>query len=234
MNAPYSQEALDAVAAELARQDDRSPGLMDIKAASEILAAAVTAERKAYPMRKMPMSGLPIEPVGITDEEWARRHLEHNLKSAARGDPEDWHRSDMLPDPEPSKTAREERESENMAAPMPPEYEAAHAFMSSLFGPDSYTPDSIGQLVEVFIPCLRIMVTRGYDPSGGLWRRAGILGIIWDVRKKFERLWYRTWTLGKRHDDSGFDLINFTGMLLRAEPDSRFGDAGEPAEPRTF
>jgi hypothetical protein len=117
----------------------------------------------------------------------------------------------------------------NLEAPVSPEYAAAHAFMGKVFGQDAYTPDAVGQLVEVFIPCLRIMVERGYEPNGELWRRAGVLGIIWDVRKKFERLWYRTWTLGKRHDDSGFDLINFTGMLLRVNPDSRFGDAGEPA-----
>ena len=169
---------------------------------------------------RKPMSGLP-------DEDTARKI--HDLRSAARGDPEDWHRQDMLPDPEPSEIARDEWESENMVNPMPNEYKAAHEFLSSLFGPDGYTPDSVGQLVEVFIPCLRIMTGRPYEPTGALWRRAGILGIIWDVRKKFERLWYRTWTEGNRHDDSGFDLINFTGFLLRSDPDSRFGDAGEPA-----
>ena len=159
-----------------------------------------------------PMSGLPAD----AQIEQAKR----NLQAAIRGD-DAWRHPDVYPEDEPV----------NMAAPMPEIYKHAHAFMSGVFGEDSYTPDSVGQLVEVFVPCLRIMVERGYEPTGGLWRKAGVLGIIWDVRKKFERLWFRTWTQGKRHDDSGFDLINFTGMLLRADPDSRFGDAGEPAGP---
>jgi hypothetical protein len=169
------------------------------------------------------MSGLPIEPVTTSDEEWAERHRQHEekLRSAARGDPDQWRHPDLNP----------EDENVNMVAPTPAIYKHAHAFMAAVFGEDQYTPDSVGQLVEVFTPCLRIMVERGYEPTGALWRQAGVLGIIWDVRKKFERLWFRTWTQGKRHDDSGFDLINFTGMLLRAEPDSRFGDAGEPAPP---
>jgi hypothetical protein len=104
---------------------------------------------------------------------------------------------------------------------------AAEEFMNKM-GMEP-TPDALSQLLEAFVPCLRIMCERGYEPSGALWRKAGILGIIWDVRKKFERLWYRTWTLGIRHDDSAFDLMNYVGMLVRADPNSRFGDAGEPA-----
>jgi hypothetical protein len=159
------------------------------------------------------MSGLPAD----VQIEQAKSHLQ----AYVRGDPDEWRHPDL----------NQEDENVNMVAPTPAIYKHAHAFMSAVFGEDGYTPDSVGQLVDVFVPCLRIMVERGYEPTGGLWRKAGVLGIIWDVRKKFERLWFRTWTQGKRHDDSGFDLINFTGMLLRAEPDSRFGDAGEPAPP---
>jgi len=164
------------------------------------------------------MSGLPIPEMPDLDT------IKENLKSAARGD-DAWRHpdlTDVLPD----------REEVNMAAPIPVEYEAAHEFMAKLFGPEGYTPDSVGQLVQVFVPCLRIMVERGYEPHGRLWQRAGVLGTIWDVRKKFERFWFRTWTLGVRHDDSGFDLINHTGFTMRADPDSRFGDAGEPAMPK--
>lgn len=145
----------------------------------------------------------------------------HKLQATIRGDDE-W-----------SDTVGPNDDIMNMAAPTPEIYKHAHAFMSAVFGNDGYTPDSVGQLVDVFVPCLRIMVERGYEPTGALWRKAGVLGIIWDVRKKFERLWFRTWTQGIRHDDSGFDLINFTGMLMRADPNSRFGDAGEPAPPES-
>jgi hypothetical protein len=89
------------------------------------------------------------------------------------------------------------------------------------------TPDATGQLVEVFLPCLAIMCQRGYDPNGGTWRKSGRLGALSDVRKKFERLWERMWINGKRHDDSAFDLINFTGFLLRSEREG-FGEWGTP------
>jgi hypothetical protein len=171
------------------------------------------------------MSGLP----GI-DRDAVEKKVIDDLRSAARGDPDEWRHPDLHEDGGWPITG-DDPEAMNMVAPTPEIYKHAHAFMAAVFGEDSYTPDSVGQLVDVFVPCLRIMVERGYEPTGGLWRKAGVLGIIWDVRKKFERLWFRTWTQGKRHDDSGFDLINFTGMLLRAEPDSRFGDAGEPAPP---
>jgi hypothetical protein len=156
------------------------------------------------------MAGLPDDTPDLTGTiEDAKRELQ----AAIRGD-DLWRHPDMI-----------------AAEPMPEIYIHAHAFMAAVFGEDNYTPDSIGQLVDVFVPCLRIMVERGYEPTGALWRQAGVLGIIWDVRKKFERLWYRTWTEGRRHDDSGFDLINFVAMLLRADPNSRFGNAGEPAPP---
>jgi hypothetical protein len=151
----------------------------------------------------------------------AIERFKQDAQATLRGD-DRWRHPDLYP-------ANEEV---NMEAPAPEIYKHAHAFMEAVFGEDAYTPDSIGQLVEVFYPCLRIMVERGYEPTGALWRRAGILGTIWDVRKKFERFWFRTWTLGIRHDDSGFDLINHTAFALRIDPDSRFGDAGEPASPR--
>ena len=179
-----------------------------------------------------PMSGLPADtdpdhaPAGLADTPdltGAIEEAKEQLRAAVRGD-DAWRHPDVY-----DEESAMQMYSENMAAPAPEVYKYAHTFMTSLFGEDQYTPDSVGQLVEVFVPCLRVMVERGYEPTGALWRKAGVLGIIWDVRKKFERLWFRTWTQGKRHDDSGFDLINFTGMLLRADPDSRFGDAGEPA-----
>ncbi len=89
------------------------------------------------------------------------------------------------------------------------------------------TPDAVGQLAEVFLPCLRIVCERGYDPNGGTWRPAGRLGMLTEVRKKFDRLWDRAWKNGKNHDDSAIDLINVLGFYLRADRE-RFGDWGEP------
>jgi hypothetical protein len=57
------------------------------------------------------------------------------------------------------------------------------------------TPDAISQLVEVFVPCLRIMCERGYADDGSTWQAAGRLGILADIRKKFTRLWRDGWML---------------------------------------
>lgn len=89
------------------------------------------------------------------------------------------------------------------------------------------TPDAIAQLSEVFLPCLEIMCERPWDPNGGTWRKSGWLGIMTDVRKKFERLWERAWRHGERHDDSIIDLINYLGFLRRSGA-SRWGEWGKP------
>ena len=93
------------------------------------------------------------------------------------------------------------------------------------------TPDAIDQLVRVFVPCLEIMCTRPWEPDGGTWRKSGVLGILTDCKKKFERLWERGWKHGKRHDDSALDLINYLGMYLRSE-DNGWGEWGEPGRPQ--
>jgi hypothetical protein len=93
------------------------------------------------------------------------------------------------------------------------------------------TPDAMDQLVEVFLPCLAIMCQRPWDPQGGTWKKSGIFGVMTDTRKKFERFWERLWVHGKRHDDSGYDLINYVGMVMRADPYSGWGQWGAPANP---
>lgn len=102
---------------------------------------------------------------------------------------------------------------------------AARAFMHAC-GVEA-TPDAVEQLTEVFLPCLQIMCERPWDPNGGTWRKSGWLGIMTDVRKKFERLWERAWQHGERHDDSILDLINYLGFLRRSKK-SRWGAWGEP------
>lgn len=89
------------------------------------------------------------------------------------------------------------------------------------------TPDAVRQLSQVFLPCLKIMSERPWDPEGDTWRRSGIMGILTDIRKKFERLWERGWKKGQRHDDSAYDLINYVGMYLRSRDDD-WGEWGQP------
>src|SRR5215471_9681529 len=56
------------------------------------------------------------------------------LRAAVRGD-DAWRYPDLV-----------DAEEINEAAPMPIEYQAAHDFLSAIFGPDGYTPDAVGQL----------------------------------------------------------------------------------------
>jgi hypothetical protein len=109
---------------------------------------------------------------------------------------------------------------------------AAEEFMNKM-GMEP-TPDALGQLLEVFVPCLRIMCDQKGHPwpkDGAMWRKSGILPVMIFLKAKFERYWYRTWIQGIRHDDSGFDGINFWGFSIRAARDSRFGELGEPGGP---
>lgn len=109
------------------------------------------------------------------------------------------------------------------------EKKAARDFMTAC-GVE-YTQDAVDQLALVFLPCLRIMCDREGHPwagDGSTWRESGIFGVLTDARRKWGRFWYRTWTMGKRHDDSGLDLINFVGFVMRADPNSRWNEWGEP------
>jgi hypothetical protein len=90
------------------------------------------------------------------------------------------------------------------------------------------TPDAVDQLVEAFLPALRIMIERGYDPTGKTWRDGGWRGLVYELRKKIDRLWYRSW-LGRQFDKDMYDVINYAGFYIRlkchGEP---WGTKGEP------
>lgn len=108
---------------------------------------------------------------------------------------------------------------------------AARDFMVACGIPNP-TPDAISQLLEAFLPALKIMCdpSHPWDPGGATWRQSGVLGILTDCKKKFERLWERGWKHGKRHDDSAFDLLNFVGFYLRSA-DNGWGEWGNPKVP---
>jgi hypothetical protein len=161
---------------------------------------------------------IPVPPEAFS----ALRKSKQELQAAVRGD-DTWRHPDVYDEDEVNEQLDEIH---GVAPTMKPEYVAAHKFLAEVFGEDGYNADAVGQLVEVFIPCLRIIIEHDWDE---LWRKGGLLSVMDDVYKKFERYWLRTWNQGKRHDDSGFDLINFTGFSLRADPHSRWGERGEPA-----
>lgn len=92
------------------------------------------------------------------------------------------------------------------------------------------TPDAIGQLTEVFLPCLRIMIERGYEPDGSTWRAEGARGMIWKAMDKMERLWFHSWKHGHLHDDSVYDGINYLGFYwrTRSQDGDGWGKRGAP------
>jgi hypothetical protein len=91
------------------------------------------------------------------------------------------------------------------------------------------TPDAVGQLLEVFFPCLAIMCSRGYDPNGATWREGGWRSQLVDARKKFKRLWFHGWIKGIFIPDHGWDLINYVGYYQRiAMRGAPWGEWGEP------
>ena len=93
------------------------------------------------------------------------------------------------------------------------------------------TPDAISQLTEAFLPCLRVMIERGYDPNGVTWREAGWRGLLNEIRKKSGRLWYRSWKKREFDADSAIDIMNYAGFYLRMENEGEpFGGVGEPDE----
>lgn len=89
------------------------------------------------------------------------------------------------------------------------------------------TQDAVGQMVKVFYPCLKIMCERPWEREGALWRKSGQLGVLGDLRKKFERVWYKYWLQRRAHPDSIFDMINYAGFVHRSVGDN-WGEWGEP------
>jgi hypothetical protein len=189
-------------------------------------------------MSTKPMSGLPEHPVcarcGLTFEMHVDQSHEFKtidlqviemakaeLRAAVRGD-DKWRHPDLYEDAEYVTEAHPVDDIDLQ--------EAAQDFMYKMGM--TPTPDATGQLLEVFVPCLRIMCDQKGHPwpsDGAMWRKGGILPVMIFMKAKFERYWYRTWNCGIRHDDSGFDFINFAGFTLRADSDSRFGNLGEPS-----
>ena len=93
------------------------------------------------------------------------------------------------------------------------------------------TLDAVKQLIDVFVPCLKIMCERGYDPTGATWREGGWRSQLVDVRKKFSRLWRHGWLEGRFVPDHSLDLINYTGFYHRIQMQGKpWGEWGEPEE----
>lgn len=91
------------------------------------------------------------------------------------------------------------------------------------------TPDAIRQLVDAFLPALTVMCKRGYNPDGETWKKGGWRGLLFELRKKTERMWHRSWTNDQFDDDSPIDMINYAGFYYRFRCEGLpWGEWGEP------
>ena len=90
------------------------------------------------------------------------------------------------------------------------------------------TPDAREQLAYAFVPALRIMIERGYDPAGQTWKNGGgWMGLVFEIKKKTERLWWRAWRKGE-YDKDVYDIINYAGMYARSDQVKPWGTWGAP------
>jgi len=105
--------------------------------------------------------------------------------------------------------------------------EAAMAFFGTI--EVDPTPDAVEQLCLAFWPALKIMIERGYNPEGATWKKGGWRGLLYEIRKKLERMWDRSWLDDVYDRDSSVDMINFAGFYHRwRNRGPAWGEWGEP------
>lgn len=93
------------------------------------------------------------------------------------------------------------------------------------------TPDAARQLENSFVPALRIMCQRGYNPRGVTWKEGGWMSLVWELYKKIRRIHFKCWLRGQQDYDSALDIINYAGMLHRAHDEqvTAWGILGPPS-----
>ena len=105
---------------------------------------------------------------------------------------------------------------------------AAYEFLDHM-GMNNATPDMVEQLIDAFVPALRIMHGRGYDPYGGTWREGGWRSILQEMRKKTFRVWHNSWMHRRFDAENGIDGLNYFGYYVRLQCQGEpWGAWGEP------
>lgn len=77
------------------------------------------------------------------------------------------------------------------------------------------TPDAVEQLTYAFLPALRIMCERGYQPNGASWKKSGWRGQLFEIKKRAERLWETSWLRNRFNPNDSLDIINYAGFYYR-------------------
>lgn len=115
--------------------------------------------------------------------------------------------------------------------PGPKTADLASEFLRAEFGEEP-TPDAVRQLVEAFLPCLEIIQSRGYEPDGGQWKRAGWRGNLYHLLNRAIRLRGNCWERRRIDRNNAIDIMNYAGFFLRgqeSDPENLWGeDFGVP------
>ena len=83
--------------------------------------------------------------------------------------------------------------------------------------PDS-APEPDPQM-KVFQDAFRIYQERQEQHGDQVWKASGWRGMLIDMRKKLDRLWFATWDADDETVelglDSAYDLLNYTAFFIR-------------------
>lgn len=96
--------------------------------------------------------------------------------------------------------------------------EAAAIFLRRAFQHCDFkvTGDAVDQLVNAFLPALRIMCEKGSMRGDFTWKEAGWRGQLYEAQKKMRRVWACWWrSKPYAYMDDAFDLLNYTGFFIR-------------------
>jgi hypothetical protein len=85
--------------------------------------------------------------------------------------------------------------------------------------------------MAVFLKAWAIYAERQEEHGDRVWQASGWRGMLVDMRKKLDRLWFRFWNTNTRPKDldkaldSAYDLLNFTAFFIRqVEANRRNGE----------
>lgn len=126
----------------------------------------------------------------------------------------------------------------NMMAPIQHEWTLSRDFLEAVFAGQSIPGDAVSQLVQGFLPCLKIIIERGYATDGRTWEAGGWRGLLHEMIKKMDRVQFLDWqhAIGASHEMP--DIINYGAMYMRSRNNllpwgTLFGEPGNWCGPET-
>jgi hypothetical protein len=81
--------------------------------------------------------------------------------------------------------------------------------------PELHTDDP---QMDVFMKAMLIYYERQEEHGDAVWQASGWKGMLVDMRKKLDRLWFKYWGEVPTNEvnlDSAYDLLNYTAFFIR-------------------